>query len=170
MIEVAGEVADGLIVHPFNSRRSVEERVLPALARGRTAARRAEDAVEIVWVTMVVTWDTDEQHDIAFRSIKDQLAFYGSTPAYAPVLDLHGYGDLHRDLNRMSKAGRWTEMSALVPDDLVDEIAVVGPRREIAGKIAARANGITDQVSLVNNRNPDPALFADIVADVRLHR
>jgi probable F420-dependent oxidoreductase len=167
MIEVAGEVADGLIVHPFNSRRSLEELVLPALARGRAIAGRIDQPVEIVWVMMVVTWTTDEQHDIAIQSVKDQLAFYGSTPAYAPVLDVHGYAGLHDDLNRMSKAGRWTEMAALIPDDLVEHIAVVGPRREIAGKISARASGITEHVSLVNNRNPDPGLFADIVGDLR---
>ena len=167
MIEVAGEVADGLIVHPFNSRRSLDELVLPALARGRATAARPDQAVEIVWVMMVVTWNTDEQHDIAIRSVKDQLAFYGSTPAYAPVLEAHGYTDLHHDLNRMSKAGEWTEMAALIPDDLVEHIAVVGPRTEIARQIAARADGITDRVSLVNNRNPDPELFADIVADLR---
>jgi probable F420-dependent oxidoreductase len=170
MIEVAGEVADGLIVHPFNSRLSLEQLVLPALARGRATGGRPDDAVEIVWVTMVVTWDTDEQHDIAIASVKDQLAFYGSTPAYAPVLAAHGYGELHTDLNRMSKAGRWSEMAALIPDDFVEDIAVVGPRRDIAAKIAARAAGITDCVSLVNNRNPDPALFADIVDDLRARR
>ncbi len=167
MIEVAGEVADGLIVHPFNSRLSLEQLVLPALAHGRAVAARPDDAVEVVWVMMVVTWTTDEQHDIAIRSVKDQLAFYGSTPAYAPVLDTHGYAGLHADLNRLSKAGRWSEMAALIPDDLVEAIAVVGPRRDIAGKISARVRGITDRVSLVNNRNPDPELFADIVDDLR---
>jgi|SRR4051812_39426443 probable F420-dependent oxidoreductase len=167
MIEVAGEVADGLIVHPFNSRRSLEELVLPALGKGRAVAGRSDAAVEIVWVTMVVTWSNDEERDIAIRSVKDQLAFYGSTPAYAPVLTLHGYEALHRDLNRLSKEGRWAEMGALIPDDLVEQIAVTGVRREIAGKLAARAEGITNSVSLVNNRNPDPALFADIVADLR---
>ena len=167
MIEVAGEVADGLIVHPFNSRRSLEQLVLPALARGRAVAGRADDAVQVVWVMMVVTWKTDEQHEIAIRSVKDQLAFYGSTPAYAPVLDTHGCAGLHADLNRLSKAGRWSEMAALIPDDLVEAIAVVGPRRDIADKIAARVRGITDRVSLVNNRNPDPELFADILDDLR---
>jgi probable F420-dependent oxidoreductase len=170
MIEVAGEVADGLIVHPFNSRTSLEELVLPALARGRASAGRADRAVEIVWVMMVVTWTTDEQHDVAIRSLKDQLAFYGSTPAYAPVLAAHGYDDLHHDLNAMSKASRWTEMADLIPDDLIEHIAVVGPRSEIAGKISARASGITDRVSLVNNRNPDPDLYADIVEDLRALR
>jgi probable F420-dependent oxidoreductase len=167
MIEVAGEVADGLIVHPFNSRLTLEQIVLPALARGRAAVGRSADAVEVVWVMMIVTWTTDEEHDIATRSVKDQLAFYGSTPAYAPVLAAHGYAELHADLNRMSKAGRWSEMAELIPDDFVDAVAVVGSRGEIAGKISARVSGVTDRVSLVNNRNPDPALFADIVDDLR---
>ena len=167
MIEVAGEVADGLIVHPFNSRLTLEQLVLPALARGRAAVGRSVEAVEVVWVMMVVTWTTDEQHDIAIRSVKDQLAFYGSTPAYAPVLEAHGYAELHADLNRLSKAGRWSEMAELIPDDFVEAVAVIGPRRAIAGKISARVSGITDRVSLVNNRNPDPELFADIVADLR---
>ncbi len=166
MIEVAGEVADGLIVHPFNTRRSLDELVVPALARGRHAAGRDLDAVELMWVTMVVTWSTDAEREIAVASAKDQLAFYGSTPAYAPVLELHGHRELHEELNRLSKQQRWAEMGPLVPDDLVEAIAVVGPRATIAGKIAARTAGITDRVSLVNNRNPDPALFADIVADL----
>jgi probable F420-dependent oxidoreductase len=167
MIEVAGEVADGLIVHPFNSRRSLEEFVIPALARGRAVAGRDAIAVEIVWVQMVVTWTTDEERATAFRSARDQMAFYGSTPAYAPVLDLHGYADLHPELNRLSKEGRWDDMAALIPDELIEQLAVVGPRREIAGRLRARSAGIADTVSLVNNRNPDPDNFADIVTELR---
>ena len=91
--------------------------------------------------------------------MKEQLAFYGSTPAYSPVLALHGFGDLHTDLNRLSKAGRWDDMTDLIPDELVHEIAAA---------VVARTDGITDSISLVNNRNPDPANFADIVADLRI--
>lgn len=167
MIEVAGEVTDGLIVHPFNSRLSLQGLVLPALARGCARARREAAAVEIVWVQMVVTWSTDEERATALRSARDQLAFYGSTPAYAPVLELHGYGDLHPELNRLSKAGEWTRMADLVPDALIEELTVTGPRTEIAAKLIQRSAGITDSISLVNNRNTDPGHFADIVADLR---
>lgn len=167
MIGTAGEVADGLIVHPFNTRRSLEELVLPALERGRRAGPLAGDPIELVWVMMVVTWTTDAEHARAWRSVREQLAFYGSTPAYAPVLALHGFGDLHTELNRLSKAGRWDDMTELIPDELVHEIAVTGARHEIAAKVVARTAGITDSVSLVNNRNPDPTNFADVVADLR---
>jgi alkanesulfonate monooxygenase SsuD/methylene tetrahydromethanopterin reductase-like flavin-dependent oxidoreductase (luciferase family) len=118
-------------------------------------------------VTMVVTWSTDAERETAMRSARDQLAFYGSTPAYAPVLELHGLGELHAELNRMSKAGRWDEMAAVVPESFVHEIAVVGERDAIAARLVERMAGITDSVSLVNNRNPDPTNFADIVADLR---
>jgi probable F420-dependent oxidoreductase len=167
MVETAGEVADGLIGHPFNTRRSLDELVVPALARGRAAGPFADRPIELVWVMMVVTWSTDEEHDRAWRSVKEQLAFYGSTPAYAPVLALHGFGDLHDELNVLSKAGRWDDMTDLIPDELVREIAVTGRRGDIAAQIVERTAGITDSVSLVNNRNPDPANFADVVADLR---
>jgi probable F420-dependent oxidoreductase len=167
MIEVAGEVADGLIVHPFNSRRSILELVLPALERGRARAGRPASDIEVVWVQMVVTWTTDEEHAVAIQSVRDQLGFYGSTPAYAPVLELHGYGDLHAELNQLSKIGAWDTMAGLIPDELIEQIAVVGPRQDIAALLVARGTGIADTVSLVNNRNPDPSHFADIVADLR---
>jgi probable F420-dependent oxidoreductase len=167
MIEVAGEVADGMIVHPFNTRQSLEQLVLPALERGAAKAGRAAADLELLWVTMVVTWCDEAERAAAMLPAKAQLAFYGSTPAYARVLDLHGFGDLHPELNRLSKQGDWLAMAELIPDELVEQIAVVGPRDEIAAKVAARVDGITDSVGLVNNRNPDPAHFADVVAALR---
>jgi len=167
MIEVAGEVADGLIVHPFTTRRSLQEIVLPSLERGRAKAGRSVEDVTTLWVTMVVTWSSDEEQERAIQSAKEQLSFYGSTPAYASVLHLHGYGDLHGELNQLSKKGRWSEMASIFPDELVEEIAVVGPRGEIPTKLVARVEGITSHVSLVNNRNPDPDHFSDIVAGIR---
>ena len=167
MIGVAGEVADGLIVHPFNTRRSLVERVRPALDAGLAAAGRPSEACELLWVVNVVTWSNEAERTVAIRSIKGQFSFYGSTPAYAPVLDLHGYGDLHRELNRLSKLGRWDDMADLFPDDLVEELAVVGERREIAARLVERTAGVTDSIGLVNSRNPDPSHFADIVAHLR---
>jgi ABC-type maltose transport system permease subunit len=54
-----------------------------------------------------------------------------------------------------------------VPDELVETIAVCGPRDEIAGRIVARLDGLSTHVGLVNSRQPDPSWFADIVADLR---
>lgn len=167
MVGVAGAVADGLLVHPFTTRRSLQELVLPALAAGAEAAGRPVGAVEVVWVTNVVTWDSEDERRAVVASMKGQLSFYGSTPAYASTLELHGYGDLHRELNALSKQGRWDEMAERFPDELLDELAVVGPRDEVAGRLVARAEGITDSVGLVNSRHPDPSHWADVVADLR---
>ena len=167
MVSVAGEVADGLIVHPFASRRSVEEVTLPALDEGLRRAGRSRDDVQVVWVTMVVTWDDLHGRDAAIRSAKEQLAFYGSTPAYRPVLEVHGWDGLQPELNRLSKEGRWDEMTAMIPEELVDALAVVAPRKEAAARLLERSAGLTDHVSLVNTRHPDPGHFADVVADLR---
>lgn len=161
MVAVAGEVADGLITHPFASRRSLQELVLPALGD----ARRRE-GFEVVVVVMLATGSAGADLDEAIATVRGQLAFYGSTPAYAPVLELHGWGDLHPRLNALSKQGRWADMAALVPDELVETIAVVGRRDEVATLVAERVRGVADAVSLECTRRPDPAHFADIVAQL----
>ena len=100
------------------------------------------------------------------EAVRAQLAFYGTTPAYLPVFELHGYGDLHPELRRLARDGRWGEMGALIDDDLIETIAVVGEPHEIAPKLRARLDGISDSVSLVNNRAPDPEHLAEVVADL----
>jgi probable F420-dependent oxidoreductase len=160
MVAVAGEVADGLITHPFATRRSLTEQVLPALGRKR-------EGFEVVVVCMIATGTDGPDLDAAIATVRGQLAFYGSTPAYAPVLELEGHGELHAKLNALSKQGRWDDMAELVPDDLLESIAVVGRRDEIAPLVVERTAGIADAVSLECTRRPDPGHFADIVADLR---
>ena len=168
MTEVAGEVADGFFVHPVNTRRSLQEITLPALARGALRGGRDPAAVEVVCVTIVVTGRSDEELSRSREAVREQLAFYGTTPAYLPVFELHGYGDLHPELQRLARDGRWSEMSDLIDDELIETIAVVGEPHQIGARIRERLAGISDHVSLVNNRCPDPAHFAEVVAD--LHR
>ncbi|GJM37001.1 MAG: hypothetical protein DHS20C19_03680 [Acidimicrobiales bacterium] len=160
---IAGEVADGFLVHPVNSRRSLQELTLPAIATGATRAGRDPADVEVVCVTTIVTGRTEEEYERSLAGVRGQLAFYATTPAYLPVFELHGYGDLHPVLNAMAKENRWDEMPALIDDELIETIAVVGEPHEIALKIRERLAGISDHVSLVNNRAPDPRHFAEIV-------
>jgi probable F420-dependent oxidoreductase len=167
MTAVAGEVADGFLAHPFSSRRSLQENTLPALERGLAASGRTRSDLDIVCATLTVTADTPEQLEHVKDAARKQLAFYGSTPAYRPTLDCHGWGDLHVELNRMSKEGRWDEMAGLISDEVLEAIAVVGERREIASKLRERLEGIADGVSLTHNRAPDPAHWADVVTALR---
>jgi probable F420-dependent oxidoreductase len=167
MCEVAGETADGFIAHPFNTRASLETLVLPALGRGLAKSGRTRAQLELICATLVVTADDERELARVALAAKKQLAFYGSTPAYRQTLDAHGWGALHGDLNRLSKAGRWDEMAGLVPDELLEAVAVVGARHEIAGKLRARLAGIADGVSLTHNRAPDPAHWADVVSELK---
>jgi hypothetical protein len=116
---------------------------------------------------MVVTADGEEEFERVREAARKHLAFYGSTPAYRPTLDCHGWGDLHAELNRLSKLGRWDEMTGLIDDEVLETIAVVGPRREIAGKLRTRLDGIADGVGLTHNRAPDPEQWADVVAELK---
>jgi len=167
MVAVAGEVADGLITHPFTTRQSLETITLPALERGLAASGRMRADVRVVCATLIVSSDREEELERLRRVACQQLAFYGSTPAYAPTLECHGWGDLHPELNRLSKAGRWLEMAGLIDDEVLDAIAVVGEPSTIAPKLRARLDGIADAVSLTNNRAPDPDHWAGVVADLK---
>ncbi len=167
MTQVAGEVANGFIAHPFNSRKSLLENMLPALERGLAKSDRCRTDIEIMCATLVVTGETEEKLDASKLAARKQLAFYGSTPAYRPTLVCHGWEALHDELNALSKQGRWDEMTGLISDDILDTVAVVGPRHEIAAKLTDRLEGIADSVSLTHNRCPDPGHWADIVQELK---
>lgn len=167
MTEVAGEVADGFICHPFNTRRSLLENTMPALQRGLAKAGRDPADLEIHAATIVIASDDEAELGRLKEAVRKQLAFYGSTPAYLPTLACHGWEALHVELNRLSKKGLWDEMAGLIDDEMLHSIAVVGSRKEIAGKLTQRLQGIADAVSLTNNRAPDPDHWADIVADIK---
>jgi probable F420-dependent oxidoreductase len=167
MVEVAGEVADGFIAHPFNSRRSLLELALPALERGLAKSGRSREQIEVMCATLIVTADNEQDLERSKAAARKQLAFYGSTPAYRSSLECEGWGDLHVELNRLSKQGRWEEMAGLIGDDLLEAIAVVGPRSEIPAALRERLAGIADSVSLTHNRAPDPGHWRDLVASLK---
>ena len=167
MVEAVGETADGLIAHPFNSRKSLEELTLKALDRGLGKSGRTRSQISVVCATIIATADTEEELAKVKDVLKKQLAFYGSTPAYRSTLECHGWGDLHPELNSLSKQGRWDDMAGLIDDEILHAIAVVGPRDVIADAVFDRLDGIADGVSLTNNRAPDPGHWADVVADLK---
>lgn len=167
MTELAGEVADGFIAHPFNSRKSLLENTLPALHRGLLTSDKSRQDIDVVCACLVVTADTDKELEDSMLAARKQLAFYGSTPAYKSTLECHGWQGLYEALNSMSKQGRWDEMTALISDDILTTLAVVGPRGDIAHKLEQRFAGIADGVSLTHNRCPDPHQWADVVSDLK---
>jgi len=167
LTRVAAEVGDGILVHPFATRESLEQLTLPAVAEGLAGAGRSRSELEVAVVTMIATGDTGAELDAAVATVRGQLAFYGSTPAYARVLECNGWEGLHPRLNALSKEGRWDDMAGLVTDEMVESIAIVGRRHQIAARIRDKVGGIADAVSLECTRRPDPAHFADICAGLQ---
>ena len=167
MTAVAAEVGDGVLVHPFSTAASLRELTRPAIDQGLARSGRARDALEVVVVTLVATGNDGAELDRAVEVVRGQIAFYGSTPAYAAVLECHGWDSLHPRLHQLSKEGRWADMPALIPDEVLESIAVVGRRDDIAGQIRAKVAGVADAVSLECTRRPDPGHFADICAALK---
>lgn len=167
MTEIAGEVADGFFVHPFGTLESLRHLTLPALERGLEAAGRKRSSLETSVQLMICSGATDEEIAKVRASTKAQIAFYGSTPAYRPILDVHGWGDLQPTLNRMSKEGKWAEMAGLVSDELLEAVAVCAPMKEVAAKVLERCDGKIDRVSLVGHWTKDPDIWDDVVRDLR---
>jgi probable F420-dependent oxidoreductase len=147
MTEVAGEVADGFMIHPFATEQSIRDVTIPALERGLAKAGRTRADLEIAFPLMMATGDTDEEIERALRAMKTQLAFYGSTPAYKVVLDVHGWGDVHPELNRLSKQGDWGEMTKLISDEMLDAFVVHGTPEEIPKIVRARYGDVVSRIS-----------------------
>jgi probable F420-dependent oxidoreductase len=166
MTEVSGEVADGFLTHPFSTAKSFEELTLASLDRGLEKAGRDAMDLEISLQIMICTGVTDEEIEHSRESTKQQIAFYGSTPAYRPVLECHGWGELQPELNAMTKLGKWGEMNGLISDELIDEIAVCAPIGEVAKKVRERCLGRADRVSLVAHWTRDPDLWDDVIRDL----
>jgi probable F420-dependent oxidoreductase len=164
MTEVAGEVADGFLVHPFSSAEFLREVTLPALEQGFAAGGRTREGFEISYPALVVTGATEEDMAAAASVTRAQLAFYGSTPAYKVVLDVHGWGDLQPELNRLSKEGRWDVMATMIDDEMLDTFAVCGAPGEIAAKLNARYGDLVDRVAFNAPYRADPAAWTDTLA------
>ena len=168
MIEVAGEVGDGLYVHPLNTPSFAAEFVLPALERGFAASGRKRGDYLVSCQTITMMGGSDEQIAKARGKAKGQISFYGSTPAYKVVLDNLGVGDLQPELNRLSKEGKWFEMMALVTDDLLDAIGISGTPSEVGAALAARNAPFADRTMLVlYDETGDPEAAGDLVRAFR---
>jgi probable F420-dependent oxidoreductase len=167
MTEVAGEVADGLLVHPFTTERYLREVTLPALDRGLDKVGRDRSTFQVAFSGMVVAGDTDEERRAASREVRKQIAFYGSTPAYRGVLDLDGWGDLQPKLNEMSRAGEWDAMAELITDDVLDAFSVVAPLDQVAGRVAERFAGAIDRFSLYQSEALGDAAAIEILKGLR---
>jgi probable F420-dependent oxidoreductase len=148
MTRVAGEVADGLLVHGFTTERYLREVTVPTVESALATRGLTRADFELSYPAFVVTGDNDEQIAAAATGVRRQIAFYASTPAYRPVLELHGWGELQTELNTLSKQGEWEEMGRRIDDDVLDAFAVQGTPDEIPGLLQKRFGDIIDRIQL----------------------
>lgn len=146
MTRTAAEVADGLLVMPFHTERHYRERTLPAVAEGLARADRDPASFTVQPQAIVAMGRTAAELDAASAGVRRLLAFYGSTPAYLPVLEVEGWGHVQPELNRMSKSGSFAEMADLVTDEMLATLAVRGTPEECAAEITRRFGDSADRV------------------------
>ncbi|MCX2981712.1 TIGR03617 family F420-dependent LLM class oxidoreductase [Halieaceae bacterium IMCC14734] len=167
MTAVAGEVADGLIVHPFNTMPFLLEQQLPALQRGWEKAGRTGDGYITQVAGIVVTGSTEEEYEAARRTVCGLLAFYGSTPAYLAPMAAIGYEALHPELNTLSKQGRWDEMTDLIDDDMLKAFAVCGEPASIAGQLQDKYAEFTTRLSIYAPYALPPETWKGILTELK---
>ncbi len=163
MTAVAGRVADGMLCHSFTTETYLRERTVPALL----AARGSLDGFELSLPAFVVLGRDEQARAAAEAGVRAQIAFYGSTPAYRPVLELHGWAELHQQLNALSRQQAWAEMGTLISDDVLDVFAVAGDPQQVARALLGRFGDLVTRMSLYTPYAAEPEDIAAVVAALR---
>jgi probable F420-dependent oxidoreductase len=147
MLRLAGELCDGIHVHPFHSLRYIREILMPNLERGLAKAGRARTEVSLATTAFIVTGRTVDDVERAKAPVKQQIAFYASTKAYQSVLDVHGWGDVSRQLGEKAARGDWGGMADLITDEMLAEYAVIGTHDELPALLRAKYSGVFDRIA-----------------------
>jgi probable F420-dependent oxidoreductase len=163
MTAVAGRVADGMLCHSFTTEAYLRERTLPALRAGRGTL----DGFGLSLPAFVVLGSDERARSEAEAGVRAQIAFYGSTPAYKPVLELHGWGGLADQLNALSRQQAWAEMGELITDDVLDAFAVAGTPAAVAAELRRRFGDLITRISLYTPYQADQRELAAVVAALR---
>jgi probable F420-dependent oxidoreductase len=167
MTEAAGEVADGMLLHPFHTERSLAEVMLPNLRKGLDTAGRQLSDFTLCAQVLLVTGKDEAELERGRAMTRNQIAFYASTPAYRSVLDVEGYGDLQPELRQLTKAGKWHEMGSLIDDELLSRIAVVGSPSEVAASLYTRYGSLVERLAFASPFPLSPECASDVVGALR---
>ena len=157
MARLAGELCDGVLLHPLGSHRYTKEVVLPAVRAGAKKAGREASEVDVVASPFIVTGKDQAALQAALGPVRQQIAFYSSTRTYHSVLNFHGWSEVGPHLHALSLEGKWQEMATLISDEMLQEIATIGTYDEIVPKLKERWGGVCSTLFL--------ALSPDVWAD-----
>jgi probable F420-dependent oxidoreductase len=155
MCRMAGEVADGIQVHPLHSVRYLEEVVRPAVTEGARRRHRTPESLRFFASLFVVTGRSEDERRRSDASTRERIAYYASTPGYRGVFDLHGWGDVADELKLMVRRGEWERIASKITDEMLDTFAIVAPPEQLAERILARYQGKLDAVSLYFAPSPN---------------
>jgi probable F420-dependent oxidoreductase len=167
MTETAGEVADGMFCHGFTTERFVREVTMPAVERGLAKSGRARSDFTVAGQLFAAIGDSERERACQVAEIRRQIAFYGSTPAYRPVLELHGWGELGDELNALTKRGKWDDISELVTDEVLDTFAIIGTAEDAVAELNRRYGDVLGRAMLPALGGLEPERFDAVVGDLR---
>jgi len=146
MYRLAGELCDGVLPHGFLTTKYMDDVALPNLEMGLKKSGRTLNDIEVGAGGFLVTGENEEELGDAFNTARRRIAFYGSTRTYKSVMDVHGWGDVCLELNRLAAAGRWDEMPVIITDQMVETFATIGTHDQIVEKIQARFGSYATQI------------------------
>lgn len=146
LCRLAGELCDGFHIHPFHTTRYLRERIVPNIEAGLQQSGRTRQDIQLASAAFVITGRNEAEIERAKGPVREQIAFYASTPSYRPVMEVHGWGEVGRELSHLVARGRWPDMPALISDEMLEAFAVIAPPEELAGAVHARYDGLLDRV------------------------
>ena len=167
MTKVAGEVCNGMLCHGFTTESYLREVTMRALGEGFEAGGRTRADIQLSLPAFIVTGTNEDEMAAAAKGVREQIAFYGSTPAYRGVLEHHGWGEMQTELNALSKQGKWVEMGLLIDDEVLDAFAVVAEPDQVGPALLARFGDLVDRVSFYAPYKAAPDAFAPAIEALR---
>lgn len=167
MTEMCGEVSDGLLAHAFTTKRYLHEVTMPAVRRGLQCSGRDRRSFQVACPVFVVTGEDDAEAAAGAADVRNQIAFYGSTPAYRKVLELQGWGEVATKLHQLSLQGEWDAMGSLIDDEILDAFAVVARIDELAVALRNRCDGVIDRVMPAFPRTMSKATITAVIHELR---
>jgi len=164
MTKVAAELADGMMMHPFSSEKYMHDVTLPAIEAGLAESNRTLADFQLDYAPILATGATEEDLERSIAAARERIAFYGSTQAYKPVLDIHGWGELQGELHMLNRHHKKAEAAALISDDILHTIAIVGEPAQVVEQLRARLGGIISRTGFAVRGISDEALSEHLAA------
>lgn len=162
MVKLAAQEADGYLCHGFITPQYLRDVSMPAYISALETAGRKRSDVEIALPAFTVVGDTDEELEKSAQAARSMLSFYGSTPAYKVTLAHHGWEDVHLELNKLSKEGKWAEMSDVINDEVLATFAAIGTAEQVADELVKRFGAMIDRIAFYGHITNDPDRVKDI--------